>query len=202
VDPNGYLVAFNSKTREYVRLSNRYGLSTHNCECNRSKTGMNICKKNFARNWLFHYLTKGIVYYPEDIRHKNIVLLVCEQCYGYKSEAGKGSQHTQLDEWYYKIYGTSKQFTLKSGFSQKRDGTLGFNSWTFNNDPQYGTGVRTMEKLEQDVIRKVITEKLNNYDICCGKMHAVAWSHPNSVWTQLPSKIHTLQKKIELYFNQ
>lgn len=44
MDPNGNLVA-KSKTGEIVRLSNLYGFSTHNCECNRSKTGMRTYAK-------------------------------------------------------------------------------------------------------------------------------------------------------------
>lgn len=115
-------------------------------------------------------LTKGIVYYPKDIRHKNVVLLVCGQCYGYKSNGG--TQHAQLDKWYYGIYGNAKQFVLTSGFSQKSDGTLSFNSATFNNHPQYGTGERRMEELEQRVITKVVAGKLNNYEVGFCSQHA------------------------------
>ncbi|CAF1426713.1 unnamed protein product, partial [Rotaria sordida] len=96
-----------------------YGWSEHNCSCKGRKT--------------------GLVLYPYDIEYKNIVLLVCENCYGYQ-EKKDGTQHEQLEQWYYNIYGKSKQYRLASGFSMKDDGSLGFNSVSKNGRGPYTDG--------------------------------------------------------------
>lgn len=107
----------------------------------------------------FCHLT-GLVLYPKNTNHKNIVLLVCESCFGY--ESGKGTQHAQLSNWYYGIYGESKEFTLISGFYQ-RNGKLGFNSVTFNFGGKYGNGTKEMESLEMQTVEIVVRGKLESY---------------------------------------
>ncbi|CAF5180408.1 unnamed protein product [Rotaria magnacalcarata] len=132
-------------TGEQVRVSVRYGWSTHNCLCqNTSKT--------------------GLVLYPSNPDHKNIVLLLCEKCYEYRG-SDHGIQHKQLADWYFGIYGDEKSFLFTSGFYKKVDGELGFNSSTFNSirSCPYHTDDRTMGQLEQDVVRQVIQDKLDTY---------------------------------------
>lgn len=90
------------------------------------------------------------------------MLLVCENCYGYKSN--NGTQHNQLRNWYFRIYGDSKQIRVISGFSQRDDGSLGFNSATFNATGPYTDGTREMGRLEQDIIRKIVNGKLTSYE--------------------------------------
>ncbi|CAF1629767.1 unnamed protein product [Didymodactylos carnosus] len=124
-------------------LSSHYGWSTHNCSCNRS-----------------------VVLYPRDINHKNIVLLLCEQCYKYeRNRHPQKTQHQQLIDWYYDIYADSKQFALVSGFSQDLKGHLKFNSTTLNTGHKYGSPTREMEPFEQEVVRKVVSDKLIKYTL-------------------------------------
>lgn len=130
----------NGKT---VQLSPRYSWSTHNCSCqNKSKT--------------------GIVLYPSNTVYENDVLLVCESCYSYKS--GNVTQHQQLANWYFGIYGNSKSFVFSSGFSMKANGELDFNvsSNAISSCP-YHTENRVMGQLEQNVVRKVVDGKLYSY---------------------------------------
>ena len=125
------------------RLSNRYGFSAHSCSCNRSKT--------------------GLVFYPYDIRHKNVVLVVCESCYGYQT--GRGTRHQQLHDWYFRIYGTSKQFILVSGFAQEQDGNFKFNSSTFNETGPYSSGKRGLLPFEQRLIPHIVNWQLANFQV-------------------------------------
>jgi hypothetical protein len=127
------------------QLSTRFGWSTHNCSCKCSKT--------------------GLVLYPSDTQYKNVVLLVCEGCYGYKSGLGQPPQHQQLLNWYYRIYGDSKEFSWVSGFSQKDDGSLGFNSRSCNLRGPYATGNIACLTFEQSIIRTVVNGKLKNYRV-------------------------------------
>ena len=135
------------QTGELIRLSVRYGWSSHSCAC------QNISKT-------------GLVLYPSNTDYKNIVLLVCEKCYGYNKSNGL-TQHKQLADWYYGIYGDKKSYSFTSGFSIKADGQLGFNSTTFNAMSRcpYHTDNRTMGKLEQDVIQQVVLDKLDSYTV-------------------------------------
>lgn len=141
-NPKGKLVVKNLTEEENIDVSSRFGCSTHNCRCRKSKT--------------------GLVLYPTDIAHKNVVLLVCERCYGYKS--GGKTQHQQLADWYFGIYGKSKSFSFVSGFSQKENGELGFNSSSMNcGKTQYHTRDRAMGELEQTIVRKVVRDKLESH---------------------------------------
>lgn len=129
-------------------LCNRYGWSEHNCSCNKSKT--------------------GLILYPSDVKYKNIVLLVCEDCYQYDSN--KGTQHKQLLDWYYEIYGDSKSFILFSGFAQLEDETFKYNSSTYNEtlkygNLEYGDGKRIMNELEQKIVQEVVTNKHYSYNV-------------------------------------
>lgn len=137
-----------AKDGRITLLCNRYGWSEHNCNCKKSKT--------------------GLILYPIDRNYKNIVLLVCQDCYGYKS--GQGTQHEQLCKWYYGIYGDSKAFALVSGFAQKDDGSFGYNSSTYNEkimygDVDYGDGKRYMNELEQRIVQEVVTNKRHSYNV-------------------------------------
>ena len=123
-------------------ISRRYGWSSHNCNCPGRKT--------------------GLVLYPFDTKYKNTVLLVCENCYGYRVNGD--TQHNQLLQWYYNIYGKSKQFRCVSGFSQRADGTLGFNSYSQNTTGFYTDNINTMGDIEQRIVRKVVKEPLYSYE--------------------------------------
>ena len=126
-------------------VSNRYGWSAHNCQHDNRKT--------------------GLVLYPYNTAYKNVVLLLCERCYGYDSAGG--TQHNQLQKWYYDIYTTSKTFRLASGFSRKLDGSLGFNSYSQNAAGAYTDNSNTMNDIEQNIVRKVVTGQLDSYSANC-----------------------------------
>ncbi len=137
-----------SKNGEKRVLSNRYGWSEHNCSCKNSKT--------------------GLILYPTNTQFKNIVLLVCQNCYGFQD--GNGTQHEQLCKWYYKIYGDSKTFALLSGFAQLENGTFKYNSSTYNEklmygNLEYGDGKRLMNELEQKIVQEVVTNKQRTYNV-------------------------------------
>ena len=142
LNSEGKLIVKSLTKEEDVDVSSRFGCSTHNCRCRKSKT--------------------GLVFYPTHITHKNVVLLVCERCYGYKS--GGKTQHQQLADWYFGIYGKSKSFAFVSGFSQKENGELGFNSSSMNcGESHYHTKDRAMGELEQKIVRKVVRDKLESH---------------------------------------
>ncbi|CAF3709594.1 unnamed protein product [Rotaria socialis] len=145
ISKEGKLVAQDPHSVQSAPVSSRFGWSTHNCGCTESKT--------------------GLVLYPNDVRFKNIVLLVCAKCYGY---TGRKTQHQELADWYYGIYGDSKSFSFTSGFSQKGNNELGFNSSSMNcnTTSRYHTIDRTMGELEQEAVRKVVRGQLNSFDIC------------------------------------
>lgn len=138
---NVYAIRHEDGVRD--EISSRFGWSNHNCSCNASKT--------------------GLVLYPTNTRYKNVVLLVCESCFGYQDGAGR--QHQQLLNWYYRIYGDTKQYQWVSGFSQKKDGSLGFNSRSCNLVGPYATGNIACLDFEQGVIRRVVNGKLNNLQL-------------------------------------
>ena len=137
---DGTLTVIDTKGQKHV-ISNRYGWSTHNCQCSGEKT--------------------GLVLYPSNTAYKNIVLLLCGSCYNYQPNAGL--RHEQLMQWYYDMYGTSKQFHLVSGFYVKADGSLEFNTWSQRGPGLYTDNTNQMNACEQDVIRRVINGKLDSY---------------------------------------
>ncbi|CAF3172511.1 unnamed protein product, partial [Rotaria sp. Silwood2] len=139
---DGSLRAKNKNGQQHL-VSNTYGWSSHNCSCQRRKT--------------------GLVLYPIHTSYKNIVLLVCENCYGYTQNGG--TQHEQLHQWYYRIYGDSKQFRFVSGFSLKDDGSLGFNSYSQNAVGPYSDGTREMGSMEEAAVTAVVRGKLDRYTI-------------------------------------
>ncbi len=100
-----------------------------------------------------------------NLNHKNIVRLVCENCYGYRKS--QGTQHQQLADWYFGIYDDTKSFIFTSGFYIKEDGQLGFNSNTFNASSScpYRTTNRKMGQLEEDIVRQVVQGKLDSYSV-------------------------------------
>lgn len=137
---DGTLIVIDTEGQKHI-ISNRYGWSTHNCQCSGEKT--------------------GLVLYPSNTAYKNIVLLLCESCYNYQPNAGL--RHQQLTQWYYDMYGTSKQFHLVSGFYVKADGSLEFNTWSQRGPGLYTDNTNQMNACEQDVIRRVINGKLDSY---------------------------------------
>ena len=139
--------ATDSSNGQHVPLSPRYGWSKNSCRCqNTSKT--------------------GLVFYPKDIAEKNIVLLVCETCF--KNPSSKGTTlHSQLAGWYFQNHGDQKSIRFITGFSCKDNGDLGFNSYTFNTNPSspFYTSDRSMDQLEQDIVRQVVQSKLDSYEV-------------------------------------
>jgi hypothetical protein len=121
-------------------LSNRFTYSIHNCVCKISKT--------------------GLILYPKDIENKNVILLVCEQCYNYKT--GNDTQHNQLEKWYFNIYQDFESFHYKSRFSQKEDGSFCFYNAILNTDDLFHLMERDMEKWEKETIQQIIQKKLDN----------------------------------------
>ena len=136
----GNVVATRTTGEAHI-VSNRYGWSVHNCQHSGEKT--------------------GLVLYPKDTQHKNTVLLVCEKHFGY--QRGHGTQHQQLEAWYYKIYSKSKDFSLVSGFSQKPNGSLGYNSVSMNAVGPYSNNHNAMGVFEQNVVQKVVKGRINSY---------------------------------------
>jgi len=126
--------------QQTLSLSKFFGCSIHNCLCKRSKT--------------------GLVLYPKDIQIKNIILLVCEQCYNYKLD--DNTSHTQLEKWYFNIYKDSKSFHCKSRFVQNEDGSLDFYSAILNNIDSFNIEERELENWEKEKIQQVIQKKLDN----------------------------------------
>ena len=124
-------------------VSLRYGWSSHNCLCSNLQT--------------------GLVLYPTNTRFKNVVLLLCDHCYVYYP--GAGSRHEQLMQWYYNMYGSTKQFSLVSGFYVRPDGTFQFNAWQQNIPGLYTDAVNDMDVCEQDVIRQVVQGQTDSYAV-------------------------------------
>jgi len=141
---NGNQLSVTDKSGQKHTIANRFGWSVHNCDHDGSKT--------------------GVVLYPTDTKHKNTIILRCETHYGYTSSSHR-TQHQQLHDWYYTRYANSKSFRLASGFSVKNDGSLGFNSWSLNTVGPYTNNQREMSSLEQDIVRKVVTGKLDTYTV-------------------------------------
>jgi hypothetical protein len=137
---HGTLTVTDTRGQKHV-ISNRYSWSSHNCRCSGPKT--------------------GLVLYPRDIMYKNIVLLLCDSCFDYQSRVG--TRHEQLMQWYYDMYGPSKQYRLASGFYSKADGSLEFNSWPQNGPGLYTNNINQMNVCEEDVLRRVINGQLESY---------------------------------------
>ena len=122
-------------------VSNRFGWSVHNCQHSGPKT--------------------GIVLYPANSNYKNTVVLVCNSHYQSRGD----TRHEQLHNWYYDLYGESKQFRLVSGFALRQDGNLGFNSGTYNQGGPYTNNQREMGAVEEEIVRKVVNGKLDSYEL-------------------------------------
>ena len=89
---------------------------------------------------------------------KNIIPLVCEQCYHYKCE--NGSAHDELEKWYFNIYKDSISFGLKSKFIQNEDKTYQFdyNSVT-NTKDLFELNERILDNYDKDIIQRTIEKK-------------------------------------------
>jgi transcription elongation factor Elf1 len=121
-------------------LSNLFDWSIHNCLCKRSKS--------------------GLVLFSNDNQIKNIILLVCEQCFNYKVE--NDTQHVQLEKWYFNIYKDSKSFHFKSKFSQNEDGSLGFYTVGSNTNDLFNIKERELDNWEKDAIQRIVQKKSDN----------------------------------------
>lgn len=118
-------------------LSNLFSYSIHNCSCKKAKI--------------------GLVLYPKDNQIKNVILLVCDQCYHYKIE--NGTQHNQLETWYFNIYKDSKSFQFKAKFSQNEDGSLYFFNAVLNTNDSFDIRERELETSEKESIEQTIQKK-------------------------------------------
>ncbi|CAF1213806.1 unnamed protein product [Rotaria sp. Silwood1] len=118
--------------------SNSFSCSIHNCLCKRPKI--------------------GLVLYPKDIQIKNIILLVCDQCYHYKLE--NDTEHTQLEKWYFNIYKDSKSFQFKSRFSLNDDGLFYFYNPVSNTNDLFNIKERELENWEKEAIQQTVRKKL------------------------------------------
>ncbi|CAF0779202.1 unnamed protein product [Adineta steineri] len=143
--PYGNYIVTDISGQKYA-ISSRFRLSPHNCKCRGRKT--------------------GLVLYPVDKNHENTVLLVCENHFGYQSN--DATQHKQLLQWYYRIYGDSKQYRFVSGFSQKDNGSLSFNSISQNAVGPYTNNKKEMSSIEQKIVNKIVSEQLHSYDANVG----------------------------------
>jgi hypothetical protein len=117
--------------------SNQFNYSIHNCSCNRLKA--------------------GLILYPKDNQMKNVILLVCNQCYNYELE--DGSSHIQLEKWYFNIYKDSKSFHFKSRFIQNEDKTFYFYEALKNSDELFHIKERDLDHSEKEAIEKIIIRK-------------------------------------------
>ncbi|UJR30331.1 hypothetical protein I4U23_017868 [Adineta vaga] len=122
---------------QILSLSKLFDCSFHNCLCQRSKI--------------------GLILYPKDSQMKNIILLICEQCYNYKSD--NHTQHIQLEEWYFNIYKDSKTFQFKSRFLQNDDGSFSFNSTLLDTNSSFDIKERNLEEWEKEIIEQSIMKK-------------------------------------------
>jgi len=120
--------------------SNQFDCSIHNCLCKRSKI--------------------GLILYPKDIQMKNIILLVCEQCYDYKFE--NDTPHDQLEKWYFNIYKDSKSFHLKSRFLQNEDNSFYFYNALTNINQSFNIKEHQLENWEKETIQRIVQRKLDH----------------------------------------
>lgn len=127
--------------KQITTLSKQFDCSIHNCLCKRSKT--------------------GLILYPKDIQMKNIILLVCEQCYNYKLD-NDISPHAQLEKWYFNIYKDSKSFHFKSRFLQNEDNSFCFYNAILNSNELFNINEHDLDNLEKEAIQKIIQKKLDN----------------------------------------
>jgi len=117
--------------------SNQFDCSIHNCLCKRSKI--------------------GLILYPKDIQMKNVILLVCEQCYNYQSE--NGSSHVELEKWYFNIYKDSKSFHFKSRFLQNEDNSFCFYNALSTTNELFYIKERDLDPWEKETIQKIVQRK-------------------------------------------
>jgi len=94
-------------------ISQRWGISEHSCNCNKSKTGL-------------------VFYVSKETKFKNVVLFICEKCYGYDGNI-ESSHHQQLLKYYQIMYPYKTHLSV-AGFSIKQSGELDVNSTTFNSN--------------------------------------------------------------------
>lgn len=117
--------------------SNGFDYSIHNCRCPTARI--------------------GLILYPNDNEMKNIILLVCEQCYNYRVE--NGSAHSQLEEWYFNIYKDSTSFHFKSRFLLKEDRSFCFYDALSNTNELFRIQERELDDWEKDIIQKMVQKK-------------------------------------------
>jgi hypothetical protein len=117
--------------------SKQFNYSIHNCLCKRLKI--------------------GLILYPKDIQMKNVILLVCNQCYNYQID--NGSSHIQLEKWYFNIYKDSKSFQFKSRFLQNEDKTFYFYDALENSNELFHIKERDLDNWEKETIETIIQRK-------------------------------------------
>ncbi|CAF0763649.1 unnamed protein product [Rotaria sordida] len=132
-----------SINKQTLTRSNLFSCSIHNCLCKRSKI--------------------GLVLYPKDIQIRNVILLVCDQCYNYKLE--NDTQHIQLEKWYFNIYKDSKSFQFKSRFLLNEDGSFYFYKPILNTNDLFNIKERELEDWEKEAIQQTVRKKLNNAQV-------------------------------------
>jgi hypothetical protein len=81
---------------------------------------------------------------------RNLILLVCAQCYDYRLE--NGSLHLQLEKWYFDIYKDPKSFCAKSRFSQNEDGSCCFDRAAVHTDEVFNIQERDLENWERKAV--------------------------------------------------
>jgi len=136
-----YLNLHDNNNENLSILSSQFDCSIHNCLCKRSKI--------------------GLILYPNDIQMKNVILLVCEQCYNYKLE-NDISPHEQLEKWYFNIYKDSKSFHFKSRFLQNQDNSFYFYNAILNPNQPFNIKEHDLDNWEKEAIQKIIQKKLDN----------------------------------------
>lgn len=117
--------------------SNEFDCSIHNCRCQSTRI--------------------GLIFYPEDDQMKNIILLVCTQCYNYQLD--HGSAHTQLEKWYFNIYKDSTSFHFKSRFLQNEDRSFCFYDALSNTNDLFNIRERELDEWEKEIIQKLVQKK-------------------------------------------
>ncbi|CAF1261153.1 unnamed protein product [Adineta ricciae] len=128
--------ALTNSTRT-ASISKAFDCSIHNCSCKRSKI--------------------GLVLYPNDPQMKNIILLICKQCYNCKSDSN--TQHAQLEQWYFNIYKDSTTFQFKSRFSQNEDGSFAFHHALPNTNSSFDIEERNLEESEREIVQHTVMKQ-------------------------------------------
>lgn len=127
-----------SNTQQTSIVSNPYSWSIHNCICKKPKT--------------------GLILYPTNDKMKNLILVVCEQCYNYQVD--NESPHSQLEKWYFNIYKDSESFCFKSRFLLNEDNSFHFYNTILDTNESNDITERLLDKWEIEAVRKYVQKKI------------------------------------------